>query len=279
MGESELSKTLDLLERNASLEFRVLGGRVFAHHAQTDNLDRQTIELKCEQSGSFLTGATVIIGDEHHERVSLFADDDEDRGDGKPVEMEDGWQLNNIATILNIYQVDADWLAESAVKHEGNALIGRFEYFPRIKTDDGVVNDKRPSVSAWIGVGPDTFALLRQRMLDFKKYDFAIALEVLFPEGSVERGFMGRTIRWDGAMPLDVEAARIVWTKEDWSPDFHPKERLAPKPRADAPYDPPREHIELLSRIERLERQTQKLSAPMWTAAVLLLALVFLMKR
>lgn len=273
-----VSEMLGLLERDASLEFRVLGGRVFAHHAQADNLDRQTIELKCEQSGSFLAGSTVIIGNERHERVGLFADDEE-REDGQPVETEDGWQLNNIATILNIYRLNADLIAESAAEHEGDALIGRFEYFPRIKTDDGVVNDERPSVSAWIGVGPETFALLRQRMLDFKKYDFAIALEVRFPEGSVERGFMGRMIRWDGAMPLDVQAAHIVWTKEDWSPAFHGKERLATKPRADAPYDPPREHLELLNRIERLENQIQKLSAPMWTAAFLVLALILLMKR
>lgn len=275
MAESALSETPALLERSVSLEFGVLGGRVFAHHAQADRLDHQTIELKCEQSGSFLTGSTVIIGDEHHERVSLFAEDDEDQDESKPVEMEDGWRLDQIATILNIYKVDHDWIAGSAAKHDGKALVGRFEYFPRINTDDGVINDKRPSASAWIGVGPETFRLLRERMLDFKKWDFTVVLELLFPEGSVESGFMGRTVRWDGSKPLDVQSARIVWTKEDWSPDFHAKERLAPKPKADAP----QEHFELLSRIERLEIQIQKLATPLWAAAALLLVLVFLSKR
>lgn len=279
MAESELSKTLDLMDRSVSLEFRVLGGRVFAHHAQSDRLDRQTIELKCEQSGSFLFGSSVIVGDEHHERVNQFAEDDEDRDESQPVEMEDGWRLGQIATILNVHEVDYDWIAGSAAKHDGQALVGRFEYFPRINTDDGVVNDKRPSASAWIGVGPETFRLLRERMLDFKKWDFAVALEVLFPKGTVETGFMGRTVRWDGSKPLDVQSARIVWTKEDWSPDFHAKERLTPKPKVDAPYDPPREHLELLSRIERLESQIQKLATPMWVAAVLLLVLIFLLKH
>lgn len=279
MAERALGKMLDLMERTVSLEFRVLGGRVFAHHAEADRLDRQTIELKCEQSDSFLTGSSVIIGDEHHERVSLFAEDDEDRDESKPVEMEDGWQLNQIATMLNIHEVDAHWIVESATKHDGKPLVGRFQYFPRINTDDGVVNDKRPSASAWIGVGPETFQLLRERMLDFKKWEFAVAIDVLFPEGTVESGFMGRTVRWDGSKPLDVQSARIVWTKEDWSRDFHAKERLALKPKADAAYDPPREHLELVSRIERLESQIQKLATPMWTVAVLLLVLIFLMKR
>ncbi|NIJ65003.1 hypothetical protein FHR20_001934 [Sphingomonas leidyi] len=279
MAERALGKTLDLMERTVSLEFGVLGGRVFAYHAQGDSPDRQTIELKCEQSGSFLTGSSVIIGDEHHERVSLFAEDEEDGDESKPVEMEEGWQLNQITTMLNIHEVDADWIAESAAKHDGKSLVGRFEYFPRINTDDGVVNDKRPSVSAWIGVGPETFRLLRERMLDFKKWDFTIAIEVLFPDGTVEGSFMGRTVRWDGGKPLNVQSARIVWIKEDWSPDFHAKERLAPRPKAGAPYDPPREHLELVSRIERLESQIQKLATPMWAAAVLLLVLIFLMKR
>jgi hypothetical protein len=279
MAESELSKTLDLLERSVSIKFRVLGGRVFAHHAQADNLDRQTIELKCEQSESFLSGASVIIGDEHHPRVTMFADDDDDQDKKEPVDMENGWRLTQIATILTVYQVDAGRIAESAGKHDGKALAGRFEYFPRIRTDDGVVNDGRPSVSAWIGVGSETFRLLRERVLDFKKWDFDIALEVLFPEGAIERSFMGRVVRWDGTKPLNVESARIVWTKEDWAPDFHSKEGLGPKPQADLPYDPPREHLELFGRIERLEQHIQKLATPMWAVVFLLIILIFVMKR
>jgi hypothetical protein len=264
MSDEVPERPLDVLLRTVSLSLQPQGGRVFAHHATKEKLSRQTIELKCERHDpQIFFGNTIVIGEEVHPRPKLFEDNDED--EEKPVEEETGWRLNTIPIMLSIYEVDEAWLSESAEQRGGDPLVGQFSYHPRINTDDGVVNDVRPSCSAWIGVGGDTFRMIRDHVLDFTKYDFRIGVDVLFPKEGVENGWTGRTVNWDGDGQLPITSAVAVWTKEDWSSDFRRKERPGPPKEAD--YVPPREHVELMEANHRLEATIKAMMTPLWIIA------------
>lgn len=277
MADEEF-RPFETLLRTVTLEFTVLGGRVFAHNAEPEKLNRQTIELKCEASGSWLFGGDdVVIGNEKHPVPKLFEEEDEDEDDDdgddeegaekKPVDEEEGWRLGTIPTMVSLYQVDDGWFAESGLRNEGKPILGQFEYHMPIQTPDGVVNEKWPKAFAWVGVGPSTFELIRDRLLQFQNCDFSLGLDVLFPEGAVESGFVGRHVRWDGKGQLRITAATIVWKREDWSSDFRHKERLGPKREAVVPYEAPREHVEVMDALRRVEGAVTRLAVPLWMAA------------
>ena len=270
MADEEQESALDVLLRTVTLALHPQGGRVFAHHATINNLDRQTIELKCEhRDPNLFFGKSVVIGDEVHPVPQLFDDEDDESDTKRPVEEETGWRLGTIPIMLSIFEVDADWLHDSSEKHGANVLVGQLSYHPRINTDDGAVNDKWPRCTAWVGVGPDTFRLLRDRVLNFQKYDFQIGMDVLFPSGGVENAWKGRTIKWDGNGQLPILSAVAVWTKEDWSSDYRRKERLGPPKEAE--YVPSREHVELMRATERIEAGLRAVLSPLFIIAFLIL--------
>jgi len=264
---------IDTLVRTVTLEFRVLGGRVFAHNAEHGKLNRQTIELKCEASGSLLFGDdNCVIGNDKHPVPKVFEDEEREEEEGKPVEEEEGWRLGTIPTMISLYEVDEGWLAESGERNDGKPILGQFEYHEPIKTDDGVVNEKWPKAFAWVGVGSDTFRLVRDRMLRFEKYDFSLGLEVLFPEGAVECGWIGRNVRWDGKGQLRITGATIVWKREDWSSDHRRKEWLGREPEVEQPYKASHEHVEIMDATKRIEAALARLAMPMWLAASAIIA-------
>ncbi len=275
--KSALSSTLDRMKHEVSLTLTPYGGRVFVEHSDTDRVDHSHIELKCWFSPQ-LFGLNVTIGDEVHPRVGFYDDEgDEEGNEETEVETETGWCLSDVPIMLAIYRVDSNWLSESAERNEGSPVLGHFNYYPRVNTSDGVVNDKRPTITAWMGLGAENFALIRQRLLDFKRYDFEIGLTVTFPYGSVEsHEFLGRNVSWDGKETLLVKSGVIVWRKEDWSSDYHRKERLVEKKqvKAELPYDPPREHLEVVAASGRVENALARLNTPLWIAAGALVVLV-----
>lgn len=273
--QSALGQTLDRMLHEVSLKLTPEGGRVFVDNADSNRLDQCHLELKCWFSPE-LFSLTVTIGDEEHPRVKLF-EDDEEEDNGKEVETETGWRLSDVPVMLTLYRVDEAWLQDSADKNDGSPVLGHFHYYPRVNTADGRINDTRPSVEAWMALGPDNFALVRSRLLDFKRFDFEIGLTVAFPQGTVDRHeIMGRSVKWDGEGTLPVKSGAIVWRKEDWSPDWHRKERLIEKkqPKAELPYDPPREHLETLEVSRRIEAALGKLTTPLWIAAGALVILI-----
>ena len=270
---SALGQTLDRMLHEVSLKLTPEGGRIFVDNADLDRVDQCSIELKCWFSPE-LFSLDVTIGSEEHPRVKLFEDDEEDTS--KEVETEVGWRLSDVPVMLTLHRVDEAWLKGRAEKNDGSPVLGHFHYYPRVNTADGVIRDKRPTVTAWMALGADNFALVRSRLLDFKRFDFEIGLTIAFPQGTVDRHeLMGRSVRWDGEGTLPVKSGSIVWRKEDWSPDWHRKERLIekPQPKAELPYDPPREHLEAMEVSRRIEAALSKLSTPLWIAVAALVAM------
>lgn len=276
--DKRLSQTLDEMNRDVTLKLVPYGGRVFVNNADINRVDECSIELKCWFSPAAFS-LNVTIGEEEHSRVTHYSDEDEGEQESSQAEQDIGWQLGDVPIMLTLYRVDEKWLNESAEKNNGSPVLGRLHYYPRINTADGVVKDKRPTVTAWTCLGADNFALIRSRLIDFKKYDFEIGLSVVFPHGTVEsQGFIGKRIKWNGEGELPVKSASIVWRKEDWSSDFHRKERMFDdKPQeAELPFDPPREHIEVMDATRRIEAALGRLVTPIWLAVAALIVLAFL---
>ena len=204
----------------------------------TESRNWQTIELKCEAGGSALFGDDhVVIGTDKHPVPKMFDDGEDEEGERtSPSKRRRVGALEPFPVMVSLYEVDEDWLIESGERNDGKPVFGQFQYHEPIRTDDGVVNEKWPKAFAWVGIGSDTFRLVRDRMLQFEKYDFSLGLEVLFPEGAVESGWMGRNVRWDGKGQLRIRAgATIVWKREDWNSDHQRKERLVPNPKSSSP--------------------------------------------
>lgn len=277
---------LEALSRDVSLRLSVFGGRVFAHNASLDNLNRSTIELKCWWIDiRNLFSLSITVGDEKHKPLRDHRDDadefdadddddddDEDRNEEQKDEEQIGWRLGECPIMLSIYEVDERWLSSSAEKNNGEPVFGNFTYYPCNQTADGVVNDKRPTVTAWIGMGAENFRLIRERLLGGDRYDFELGITVQFPRGSMHRGWMGREVRWDGKKPIPIRQATLVWMRDDWDADFDKKldERPSPEPES----VPPCEHAELMQATSRLETALARLVTPLWlTAAAVIFAL------
>jgi hypothetical protein len=260
MGERELDK----MARTISLNLDPRGGRVFANHATLKDSDPQSIELKCHlDSGFMMFGTEVIIGEDEHPWHDFFADDDDDQADRhKDREPEKGWRLSSIPVMVTIYKATPDWVCESAAERGGETLAGRLSYAPKMNTADGVVSDKWPTCFVWIALGPEVFRLVRDRVINFEKYDFKLGLSVLFPKEAVNSSWTGRTVRWDGKGNLDVESATVVWSKEDWRSDT--RQPVVPRQAREAAYVAPREHVEVLDGQRRIEAGLKALLIPLW---------------
>lgn len=274
MAEGEPESGLARLSREVSLSLAPHGGRVFLHHATPEDVNHSTIELKCWWSSGFhMLSTSVVIGDEKHKRVAsryrydIVAEYQEE---------EIGWNLGDCPIMLSLYQVDAKWLTESADKNDGTPVFGQLTYYSPISTDDGVVNDKRPTVTAWVGVGADNFNLIRANLVEGRELAFDLGITVRFPQGSVESGWVDRSVKWDGNGPLPIIDATIVWKRHDWDADHDPEliEPCGPEPRV-----PPREHVELMEATNRLESAVAKLALPLWMAVATIVAIAVMHTR
>jgi len=276
---SDDPKPFDDLLSKVTQEFYVRGGRLYAHEAEAAKLDRQTIELKCEAGGSlFGHGSSIVIGDDEHPRANPFDDDDDDGAEetssDKPVEMEKGWRLETLPTMVSIYPVDEAWIADSATRHDGKPVRGLLSYHPAIVSAGEAANDKRPMVSAWVAVGPDTFRLLRDELLTFKDYDFSLSLDLRFERANITPNWIGRQVAWSGEGSIAVEGMTVLWKREDWSPDFRRrKARANTKPEPGS--EPSREHRDAMDAAARVEAAVTKLTTPLWLILGALAALLF----
>jgi hypothetical protein len=272
------TRPFDELLSKVTQEFYVRGGRLYAHEAEAGKLDRQTIELKCEAGGSLFHGSSIVIGDDEHPRANPFDDDDDDETDearaNQPVETERGWRLETLHTMVSIYPVDEAWIAESAGRHDGKPIRGLLSYHPAIVTSDGAANEKRPMVSAWVAVGPDTFRLLRDELLSFKDFAFSLSLDLRFERASVTPNWIGRQVAWDGEGSIPVDGMTVLWKREDWSPDFR-RRKARSNTKPDLTPEPSREHSDAMGAAARIEAAVSKLTTPLWLILGALAALLF----
>ena len=266
MADDEPESFIEKMTREMRLPLDVEGGRVFAHHADADATERCTIELKCSWSPGLLAGfdTHIRIGDDKHKPLSW--DDDGVQIVDTEAEEVVGCDLLECPIMLSLYRVDDKWITESAANNEGKPILGRFDYHAPIQTSDGVVNEKRPVITAWAGFGHDNFELLRARLLATENPDFDLGLDVEFPRGTVDAGWVSTKIEWDGKDSIPVLDAVIVWKCGDWDSKTD-RLREVFREREPEPYNPPREHVALLHAVNKLEAAIAKLAVPVWLAA------------
>lgn len=134
---------------------------------------------------------------------------------------------------------------------------------------------KRPTVTAWVPLGSDNFRLLRERLLTDKQFDISVSVTIQFPKGSVKSEALGKSVQWDGKGALPITNAVVVWKRHDWSADFDHKPQGLRHPE---PYEPPREHVEILAATSRVEAGIAKLTTPLWLAVAALAWIAFALK-
>lgn len=277
MSDEADENPTEKLCREKSLPLRAEGGRVFVHSADPSNLARCTIELKCWWSPDLLTmfDSPIRIGDEVHKPFKW--DEDGAQVFDEEAENLSGWTLRDCPIMLSLYSVDEGWLAESATKNGGQPILGRLHYYPPAKTADGVVNQERPTITAWVALGRTNFELVRDRLMATETPEFDLGITIEFPRGTVETGPTGSKVHWDGKGDLPVSAVTIVWKRGDWDSDSvrwrHPYRQPEPEPE---PYEPPREHVELMQRLNRLEAAVLRLATPVWLASAAAVVAVIL---
>jgi hypothetical protein len=266
MADQEDEGFIQRRTRTLRLALDVKGGRVFTHNADVENIDRCTIELKCTWSPSFLTlsDTSILIGNQQHKPLKW--DEDGLQVIDKEAESVTGWSLIDCPILLSLSPVDESWLNKRSAEGEDQPLIGSFRYHAPIQTSDGVVNETRPLITAWFGVGIENFKLIRSRLFDTDSYDFDIGLDVEFPRGTVERGWTKTKVEWDGKDALPIARAVVVWKLGDWDSKADRVREISRKPE---PSDdiPSREHLILLQSINRLEAAIVKLATPTWLVA------------
>jgi hypothetical protein len=269
---TDISDFLADERRKVSIQFRVDGGRLFTRNAELTNLDPLSIELRCTAIDRHFDD-DVIFGTDSHPVHSPFEALDSDGDESKPVKQEVGWSLHSIPTTIMVVQVDEAKISKSAEENDGEPIFGKFWFHAPVQTSDGVVNEKWATAHAWVGVGPETFRLVRDQLLRFEQDDFAIGLGIMFPEGTVDRNWVGSVVKWDGKGILPVTGVGIVWQRGHWSSD-----KLLPPPvtqQSERLNDQPsREHIELLDASRRIEAAVSRLLAPLWLAAAALLVFI-----
>ncbi|GFE72380.1 hypothetical protein [Novosphingobium sp. TCA1] len=268
---SEAGSRLSDLERSVGLPLRVLGGRVFLETPTSDNLNGSAVELKCSLTGfTELFHTSIVIGDEKHLALPLFnGDEEQDR------EEEVGWRLSSCAIMVSFRPIDEAALAEMAEKNDGKPIVGRLNYWKPINSGDGVVNDKWPTVTIWVGVGRDNFALLSDAVRRNDLRGVEVGLSIEFPEGSVTSRMVGRKISWNGEGQLPVTSAGIVWKSGDWSSETDSFQLSKPEKRR-IEREPSPEHIETMRGINGVREVLNKLMTPVWIAAIAAAVSIFL---
>lgn len=277
MSGEEPESFIDKISRQQSLVLRVAGGRLLIENAQPDGVDRSKIELNCWWSPSLLgmMEDRIRIGDARHKPIT-WDEDGFEVVDGD-AEDEIGWSLLDCPVELMIHRSEDGWLADNKARSKDDPIIGRFSYSAPIKTSDGVVNQERPTIHAWIALGPENFKFLRDRLTNTEVPDFDLGITVEFPRGTVETGWVKSTVKWDGKEPLPVTGASFVWKRGEWDSDA-PRERRWLRKSEPEEHVPPREHVELLQSVSRLETAVTKLTTPVWIAAVAAVVAVFFIR-
>lgn len=275
MADEESGTFIDELSRHVSLTLRAVGGRVFVRNADSNDLDRSTIELNCTWSPGLLSlfGPSIRVGDDKHKPFKW----DEDGYEAVDEEADDevGWNMMDCPIMLSLHRVDEKWLKESAAKNDKKPALGRLDYRAPIHTADGVVNEKRPPVTAWVGLGRENFELVRERLLTTETPDFELSIEVEFPRGAVETGWHYQKVTWNGNGSLPVISAALVWRRGDWNSDAQ-RQRFVRE--AEPEYKPPREHAELMEALSRLQGSVGKLATPVWIAVIAAIAAAALVR-
>lgn len=272
IADEEPQTYADELLREVALSLACEGGRVFVQSATGENLESCTIELKCAWSPRLATmfDETIRIG--NSKRKPMKWDDDGEEIIDEAEEEETGWSLLDVPVMLTIHSVTSDWIAESASKNEGTPVLGRFIYY---EADESGSAYDRPCVTAWVGLGPTNFNLVRDRLVSTEKPDFEVGLTVRFPRSSIRSSWVGKDVVWDGEGTLPVTGATLVWLRGDWNSESGPEPRDPVQP-VPIRQELPRDHVELLSSISRLEAAIVKLSTPLWIAVAAAIVAVFL---
>lgn len=278
MADAELADLIGAMARHVELELRPVGGRIFVDNATLEHIDSSKIELKCFWSGGLasLFSLSIVIGDQKH-MMPLIDEDAEDENVERHEEI--GWRLGDCPIMLTLHPIDAKWLTESADRNDGKPILGQLYYHPPVNTDDGVVNEKRPTVTAWVGLGRDNFNVIRDSLVTKDAPQFQVGLSLDFPPEAIEQGDFRRKIRWDGKGALPVTGAVVVWKNNDWSADFdtqmHERKMLSRRHNIEPP-EPRLEHQQTLDALSRVESAMAKLSTPIWIAAAAAIASLIL---
>lgn len=256
MADHKTDKLFERMFSEVALNLEVMGGRIFANNANTERLDRSTIELKCWYRGWRLEHR---IGDDKHFPVKI----DEY---GKPYLDENGqeqigWSLNDCPIILTILRTEDGWLDDNEARADREPILGRFEF-------GAPLHDKRPELFARIALGERNFRLLRDRLFASKRPNFEVGLTVQFPPNSVNAKMMVETVHWDGKGALPIIDARIAWAIADWDSETDADEREYNSNAQESLLKNQQlsEHSELMDAIRKLESSIAKLSLPLWVA-------------
>lgn len=268
-ADQKLRKPVSDLDRRVTLPLTVYGGRVFAESATPDKVDGGGIELKCWwQDVARIFDLSVVIGNEQHPPAPSRYDYDEDAAarSKRREEEETGWRLSDCPVMLTIHRAEPGYFEGNKADERGGPILGQFKYYAPIRASDGVVNDRRPTITAWVGMGGENYRLIRERLLAGEQFDFDVGITARFPEAAVENGWVGRTVHWDGEEPLPITGATVVWRRNDWDAD-HDRKPSSWRSRQEIEYVPPREHVEVMDVTRRIETALSKLATPLWLAA------------
>jgi hypothetical protein len=259
---------LDKLERTDSLILRPAGGRVSIGNAGPNHLDPCSIELKCWFSSSATSwfGSVIRIGNETHKPL-IWTDDGFQIFDEDSEQEETGWNLRDCPVMVSIHRADTDEFSEISADKGSSPIIGGLRYYPPLHSADGFAVQKRPFVALWARFGQKNFELLVERLLTCDEPDFDIAIEVVWPGGSVEPSWIDKKVTWDGNDQLPILNASIIWRRADWSSDSVRYSPANIRPEVQ-PYQPTREHVELVQSLKRLENGLSTFVVPMWIAAI-----------
>lgn len=266
MADEDPQTFVSELLREVVLGLACEGGRVFVHSSTVEKLDRSVIELKCTWSprlSEIFDDESIRIGELKRKPTNWENDDGEVVGhEGEELI---GWSLRDIPVMLTIYQLTADWISESATKNDGTPVLGKLNYYEADTPGVDTLRYERPALNAWVGLGPNNFDMLRNRLVSTEKPDFDLGITVQFPRSSIQSSWTGRDVVWDGKGSLPVTDATLVWMRGDWDSESGLEYRSIVE-REPVSKEPPREHVELLSSNKRLETAVTKLATPLWIA-------------
>ena len=241
------------------------GGRVFVQSASAESIDSCTIELKCTWSPGLLAlfDESIRIGADTHKPYKwneYFEDVPDEDG-----EDEIGWSLSDCPIMLTLHPVTEKWIEDSAAKNAGKPILGRFTYYEPDKPAVDPVYSKKPLVTAWVGLGPENFRLLRDRLVNTEAPDFELSITVRFPQDSVKSSWTGKDVSWDGSEPLPVTSATIAWMRSDWKNDSRHERRVL-RDAEPIVAEPSSEHLQLMEKVGTLEAAVRMLATPLWIA-------------
>lgn len=273
MADEQIETFIEKMNREQTLPLRAVGGRLIAENARPDRLDHSFIELKCwHKDWHLMFRDKIRIGEDKHKPV--IVDDDGELSVDEEGNEQIGWIITQCPIILKILRAQDGWLDDNAARDKDDPILGRFSFHAPIQTSDGVVNEKRATIFAWLALGDENFGLLRDSLLASEQPDFDLGLTVQFPSSAADAEWENTNLHWDGKGSLPVTDAKIVWKCSHWDSETDTEVRELERKSRDIEYDehdheeyePPREHVELMDSVKRLETSIAKLFMPLWVA-------------